>query len=387
MTSHALLSASGADRWMSCTPSPRAEESVSEESSEYAKEGTFAHSLAELKLSLHLGEIGKREYNKRLKEEKTNEFYSEDLEEYVDVYVNFAIEKINEAKERTKDALILLEKRLDYSPWVKEGFGTGDLVLISDDVLEIVDLKFGKGIKIEAQDNSQLKLYSLGAINEFGLLYDIRTIKMTICQPRLDHISTEEVAADDLLDWAENIVKPLADLAYEGKGEFKSGDHCRFCRIRHTCRQRSKDNLKIACLDFRPPPTLTDDEIVEVLSGIDELIKWAKDVEEYAFKEAVNKGKSWEGFKLVEGRRTRRYSSEEKVAEALLDAGYEEEKIFSKSLLSLTKLEKELGKKEFEEILGSLIETPPGKLKLVPDDDKRLEVSSSAEIDFKKESR
>lgn len=385
MSSHALLSASGADRWMACTPSPRTEESVSEESSEFAKEGTFAHTLAELKLSLHLGEITKREYNKRLKEEKTNEFYSEDLEDYVDVYVNFAIEKVNEAKARTKDALILLEKRLDYSPWVREGFGTGDLVLIADEVLEIVDLKFGKGIKVEAQDNSQLKLYSLGAINEFGLLYDIRTIKMTICQPRLDHISTEELAADDLLDWAENIVKPLADLAYEGKGDFKSGDHCRFCSVRHTCRQRSEDNLKLACLDFRPPPTLTDEEIVEVLETIDDLIKWAKDVEDYAFKEAANNGKQWPGYKLVEGRRTRRYSSEEKVAEALLDAGYEEEKIFSKSLLSLTKLEKELGKKEFEEIIGSLIEVPPGRLKLVPDIDKRVAVKNSAEIDFKEE--
>ena len=385
MTDHALLSASGADRWMSCTPSPRAEESVSEESSEFAKEGTFAHTLAELKLSLHLGEISKKDYNKRLKELKTNEFYSGELEKYVDVYVNFAIEKINEAKARTKDALILLEMRLDYSPWVREGFGTGDLVLISDDVLEIVDLKFGKGIKVEAQDNSQLKLYSLGAINEFGLLYDIKTIKMTICQPRLDHISTDEVAADDLLDWAENIVKPLAELAYEGKGDFKSGDHCRFCRIRYSCRKRSEDNLKLACLDFRPPPTLTDEEIVEVLETIDDLVKWAKDVEEYAFKEAANKGKQWPGFKLVEGRRTRRYSSEEKVAKVLLDAGYEEEKIFSKSLLSLTKLEKELGKKEFEEILGDLIEIPPGKLKLVPDSDKRVAVKNSAEIDFKEE--
>ncbi|WP_129724697.1 DUF2800 domain-containing protein [Xylanivirga thermophila] len=385
MTDHALLSASGADRWMACTPSPRAEESVSEESSEFAKEGTFAHTLAELKLSLHLGEISKKDYNKRLKELKTNEFYSGELEKYVDVYVNFAIEKINEAKARTKDALILLEMRLDYSPWVREGFGTGDLVLISDDVLEIVDLKFGKGIKVEAQDNSQLKLYSLGAINEFGLLYDIKTIKMTICQPRLDHISTDEVAADDLLDWAENIVKPLAELAYEGKGDFKSGDHCRFCRIRYSCRKRSEDNLKLACLDFRPPPTLTDEEIVEVLETIDDLVKWAKDVEEYAFKEAANKGKQWPGFKLVEGRRTRRYSSEEKVAKVLLDAGYEEEKIFSKSLLSLTKLEKELGKKEFEEILGDLIEIPPGKLKLVPDSDKRVAVKNSAEIDFKEE--
>lgn len=385
MTTHALLSASGADRWLSCPPSARLEESMDEESSDFAKEGTFAHTISELKLSNHLGHITKVQYNKNLKELRKNQFYSKELEDYVDSYVNFAIEKINEAKAITKDAQVLLEMKLDYSQWVKEGFGTGDLVLVTDDVLEIVDLKFGKGIKVDAQDNSQMKLYALGAISQFGILYDIKTVKMTIFQPRLDHVSTEELNADDLVHWADNIVKPIADLAFEGKGEFKSGNHCRFCRIRATCRKRSELADKLACLDFKPPATLTDDEIVEVLSNIDELIKWAKDVEAYAFKEAANNGKEWPGFKLVEGRSSRRYSSEEKVAEALLEAGYEEERIYSKSLLNLTKLEKELGKKEFEEILGSLIEKPPGKLKLVPEDDKRPAIKSSAEIDFKEE--
>lgn len=319
MSSHALLSASGADRWMNCPPSARLEESIDEESSEYAKEGSFAHTLSELKLSNYLGSIKKAEYNKSLKELKKNQFYNKELEDYVDSYVNFAIEKINEAKAITKDAQILLEMRLDYSEWVKEGFGTGDLVLVTDDVLETVDLKFGKGIKVDAQDNSQMKLYALGAISQFGLLYDIKTVKMTIYQPRLDHVSTEELNADDLLHWGENIVKPIADLAFEGKGEFKAGDHCRFCRIRATCRKRSELADKLACLDFKPPATLTDDEIVEVLSNIDDLISWAKDVEAYAFKEAAKNGKEWPGFKLVEGRSSRRYSSEEAVATRLLD--------------------------------------------------------------------
>lgn len=199
-----------------------------------------------------------------------------------------------------------------------------------------------------------MKLYALGAINLYGMLYNIEKIKMTIIQPRLDNISTAEMKIEELLEWAETEVKPNAERAYKGEGEFyPSYNSCLFCRAKAICRSRADENMKIACLDFRPPQTLTDDEVVEVLLQVDELIKWAKDVETYAFTEVVNNGKTWPGFKLVEGRRTRRYSSEEKVAEAPLDAGYEEEKIYSKSLLSFTRLEKELGKKEFEEIIGS----------------------------------
>ena len=206
---------------------------------------------------------------------------------------------------------------------------------------------------------------------------------MTIIQTRLDSISTDEISLEELLEWGEMIVKPKAEMAFKGEGEYKVSDHCRFCKVKSICRARADENLRLACLDFKPPPLLTDEEISEVLLTVDELKKWASDVEEYAFNKAIKEGKKWPGMKLVEGRRSRRYRSEEDVAKKLLDAGYEEEMIFSKSLLSLTKLEKELGKKEFEEILGSLIDVPPGKIQLVPESDKRPEMQSSAEIDFK----
>lgn len=383
MAEHALLSASGASRWMKCPPSARLEEMVEDEASEYAKEGSFAHTLAELMLSYHLGDLTRAQYNKELKEMKKNHFYSDDMDQFIGAYVELAIEKINEAKAHTKDPVVMIEMRLDYSPWVPEGFGTGDLVLVANEVLEIVDLKFGKGIKVSAVDNPQMRLYALGALNQYDCLYDIRKVKATICQPRLDNISTEELEVEELLDWAENEVRPKAELAWKGEGNFQSGEHCVFCKIKATCRARADENLKLACMDFKEPPLLNDDEIVEVLTKIDELKKWASDVEAFALSAAVNDGKDWPGLKLVEGRRSRRYSSETEVAEKLLDAGYSEDKIYSKSLLSLTKLEKSLGKKVFEEIIGDLIESPPGKLKLVPVDDKRPAARSSAEIDFK----
>lgn len=379
MTSHALLSASGADRWMNCPPSARLEEDIENVSSIYAKEGTFAHDLGELKLLKHLGDITKVEFNKKLKALKQNEFYSKELEMYVDQYVDFAIEKINEHKA----GIVFIEKRVDYSCICKEGFGTCDLLILDGDVIEVVDLKFGKGLKVDAKDNSQLKLYGLGAVDNFNFIFEAKKVRMTIVQPRLDHISTDEIEVEDLLAWGDQEVKPKAELAYEGKGEFNPGDHCRFCRVKDRCRARAQANMELAKLDFKAAPLLTDLEVVMALEQVDELVKWAKDVEKFAYTEAVNNGKEWPGFKLVEGRRTRRYSSEEKVAQALLEAGYEEEKIYSKSLLSLTKLEKELGKKEFEEILSDLIEVPPGKLKLVPDRDTRVAVKNSAEIDFK----
>ena len=273
---------------------------------------------------------------------------------------------------------------MNYGCICKEGFGTCDLLILDGDAIEVIDLKFGKGLKVDAIDNSQLRLYALGAVDNFNFIFEAKKVRMTIMQPRLDHISTDEMEIDELLKWGDEEVRPKADLAYAGEGEFNPGEHCRFCGVKDRCRARANENMRLAALDFKAAPLLTDLEVVRVLEQIDELVKWAKDVESYAYLEAINNNKEWPGFKLVEGRRTRRYSSEEAVAEKLLEAGYGEERIYSKSLLTLTKLEKELGKKDFEEIIGSLIERPPGKLKLVPDDDKRIEVGSSAEIEFKK---
>ena len=231
MTSHALLGASSSERWMNCPPSIRLEELEEGKSSIYAREGTFAHDLGELKLQLHLGQISKVSFNKKLKESKKNEFYSDELEKYIDVYVDFAIEKINEHK----NGIVFIEKRVDYSSLCKEGFGTCDLLILDEDVIEVVDLKFGMGLRVDAKENSQLRLYSLGAIDNFNFIFEAKKVRMTIVQPRLDSISTEELDVEELLNWGEVEVRPKAELAYAGEGEFSSGEHCRWCRISSRC--------------------------------------------------------------------------------------------------------------------------------------------------------
>lgn len=383
MRAHALLSASGSSRWMACTPSPRLEEEREEQTSIYAEEGTFMHELSELHLNLYLGHIGKVAFNKQLKQMKKNEFYTAEIESAVQVYVDLVIERTNDARAQCKDALILIEQRLDYSPWAAEGFGTGDVLIISDQAIEVIDLKGGKGIKVDSEDNSQMRLYALGALNGFGFLYEAQTVLMTIIQPRLDHISTAEISKEDLLKWGEEEVKPKAALAFAGEGDFAAGEHCRFCKVKASCRARAKENMALTRLDFKAGPLLTDDEIVEVLLTVKELQKWAKDVETYAFTKAVKENKEWPGMKLVEGRSSRKYSSETEVAQLLIKTGYPEETIYSKSLLSLTALEKQLGKKKFEETVGHLIIKPPGNMQLVAESDKRQAVKNSAQIDFK----
>ncbi|WP_446898816.1 DUF2800 domain-containing protein [Clostridium sp. LBM24168] len=374
MGEHALLSASSSHRWIACPPSARLEENFENKSSVFAKEGTAAHALAEYKLKKYLGiKI------KKLK----SEFDEKELEYYTDIYFNYGCELIAEAKARSKDPIILVEQKLDFSNCVPKGFGTGDLVIVSDKILDIVDLKYGKGVEVSGAHNPQMMLYAIGALNLFDSLYDIEKVRMTICQPRLDNISTFEITVDDLIKWAEDVVKPKADLAIKGEGEFCAGEHCRFCRAKFNCRARTEENMKMAQYDFRKGPLLNDDEIAEILSGIDELQKWANDIQAYALDKAVNENKKWDGFKLVEGRSSRKYSDEEAVSKTLIDAGYKEEDIYSKNLLGITAMEKAMGKKKFKELLNNLVYKPQGKLTLVVESDKRPEIKNTAELDFK----
>ncbi|TYS69713.1 DUF2800 domain-containing protein [Sutcliffiella horikoshii] len=379
---HASLSASGASRWLACPPSVRLSEQYEETTSVFAKEGTFMHELSELYLSYYLKQMTKTQFNKRLKQMKQNEFYNAEIEQAVQTYVDFATEKMNEAKATSKDPLILIEEKVDFSPWVPAAFGTGDIILIYGDRLEVIDLKGGKGVKVSAVENPQMRLYALGALNNFGVLYDTQKILMTVVQPRLDNISTDEMKVDELLEWAETIVKPKAELAFKGEGDFMAGEHCRFCKVKATCRARAEENLKLACMDFQKPPLLTDDEVVEVLTSIDQLMSWAKDVQEYALNMAMDENKQWPGMKLVEGRGSRKYSDENAVVDALTAAGYDGDVIYKKSLNTITTLEKELGKKKFQELLGSFITKAQGKVKLVPEEDKRPEIKASPEADF-----
>ncbi|MEK3992323.1 DUF2800 domain-containing protein [Robertmurraya sp. FSL R5-0851] len=379
---HAVLSASKADMYLKCTPSIRLGEQFEEETSVFAREGTFMHELSEIRLAYFLKQMTKTQLNKKLNQMKQSEFYNGETEQAVQSYIDIVIEKINEARARNKDPLILIEERLDFSPWVPEGFGTGDVVIISDGILEVVDLKGGKGVKVSAENNAQMRLYALGAIHGFGMLYDIQTVLVTIIQPRLDNISTDEIQIDDLLEWAESEVKQKAELAFAGEGTFVVGPHCRWCKAKATCRARAEENMKLACLDFQKPPLLTDEEVVEVLTSLDELISWAKTVQEFALSMSVNENKQWPGMKLVEGRGSRKYSDEEAVIATLTAAGYDNNVIYKNTLNTITALEKELGKKEFEELLGSLVTKAPGKIKLVPEEDKRPEIKASPEADF-----
>lgn len=385
MAKHAILSASGSERWLNCPPSARLEEQITEEKSEYAAEGTFAHKLAELHLQNYLKLIKKVEYDKKLKQLKENEFYSQEMEDYIQIYIDIAIEKINEAKSRSKDAIVFLEQQLDFSPWVPEGFGTGDVVIISDGIVEVVDFKYGKGVPVSAEENTQMRLYGLGAVNLFNILYDIKTIRMTIVQPRLDSVSTESLSVKELLIWGDTTVKPKAKLAFKGEGEFQAGDHCRFCRAKATCRARAEANLELARYDFQDPALLSNDEIAEILFKADELKAWAADIQTYALEQAYKHGIKFDGWKLVEGRSNRKYTDEEEVAKILIEKGYNEDDIYKKSILNITAMEKLLGKRKFNAILNDLVVKPAGKPTLVPETDKRPELSSVAAAieDFK----
>jgi hypothetical protein len=385
MVKHAILSASGSEKWLNCPPSARLEEQTAEERSIYAEEGTFAHLLAEIHLKNYLNILNNAEYNKKLQKLKENEFYSQEMKDYLDTYIEIVVEKINEAKARSKDTIVFLEQKLDFSPWVPEGFGTGDVVIISDGIVEVVDFKYGKGVPVSAEGNTQMRLYGLGALNLFDVLYDINTIRMTIVQPRLDSVSTESLSVKELLIWGDTTVKPKAKLAFKGEGEFQAGDHCRFCRAKATCRARAEANLELARYDFQDPALLSNDEIAEILFKADELKAWAADIQTYALEQAYKHGIKFDGWKLVEGRSNRKYTDEEEVAKILIEKGYKEDDLYTKSILGITAMEKLLGKKKFGELLDDLVIKPPGKPTLVPEGDKRPELSSAAAAikDFK----
>lgn len=374
MAQHALLSASSSHRWLNCTPSARLEEHFENTSSVFAEEGTAAHALAEYKLKKYLG----------IKAEMpVSEFDGEELEYYTDIYVDYSIELITEIKKKCKDPIILIEQKLDYSCFVPEGFGTGDLIIVADNTLDIVDLKYGRGVAVTADDNPQMKLYAIGALVLFDFLYDIENIRMTICQPRLENISTFEMSKDELLNWAEKELKPKAELAINGEGQFIPGEHCRFCKARYTCRARADELMSLARHDFKLPSMLTEEEIAEVLNLSQRISQWADDVYAYATEKAISEGMQWKGFKLVEGRSNRKFINEEEVIKTCMDNGITD--IYKQSLKGISEMEKHLGKKRFSELLGALIEKPKGKITLVSEKDKREAIKNTAEIDFKEE--
>lgn len=385
---HAKLSASGSEKWMTCTPSARLEENFPDEGSEFASEGTFAHEVFELELRFYLGQIDGKKYKAERNKLKTNKFFTKDLEDYVFAAYSKAVDRIVAARERCKDPVILVEQRLDFSRWVPEGFGTGDLVIITDGLVEVLDLKYGKGIYVDATNNSQMRLYGLGAYNELSHLYDIDTVSMTVLQPRLDNWGNETVSLEYLLKWAKNEVVPKAQLAWDGLGEFVPGDHCVscFCKGRYTCKARAEQAIAVAQQEFGPiqdaqpplPESLSADRIAALLPKADMVIDWFNDLKAYALKQAIEHDNIVPGFKLVEGRSNRKYKDQDQVAQALLAEGIDPAVIYERSLLGITAMEKALGKKVFADVLGDLIIKPEGKPTLVPESDKRPALNSVA---------
>ncbi|MEL4026380.1 DUF2800 domain-containing protein [Lysinibacillus endophyticus] len=372
MSDHAVLSASGAHRWLNCLPSARLElEFVNNESSA-ADEGTAAHALCEHKLKKALHMRSKR---------PVSVYNSDEMEEHSDAYVEFVMEQLELAKQSCTDPLILIEQRLDFSCYVPQGFGTGDCIIIGDKKLHIIDFKYGMGVLVDAVDNPQMKLYALGALEIYDSLYDIEEVSMTIFQPRRENVSTWTIRVEDLKAWAEKELKPKAKKAYDGEGEYLPGEWCTFCRAAVKCRARAEEKLKLAQSEFKLPPLLTDSEIEEVLSKLSDLTKWANEIIAYATDAAVNHGKEWHGFKVVEGRSVRKYKDEDAVAEVAKANGYKD--IFRQSLITLTEMERLMGKAKFEKILGDLIYKPPGKPTLVPLSDKRPAMNvSNAKNEF-----
>lgn len=372
---HARLSASGAHRWMACTPSVKLEEQFPDKESAYAAEGTLAHTMAETIIRYNNNDITKKAFSTRMNKIRKEELYGKDMEEYISDYAQNVWEIFNEAKASCPDAQLLPEQRLDFSEYVPDGFGTGDIVIIADDMVQVIDLKYGKGVGVSAKENPQLRLYGLGAYLEHSMLYDIRRVKMTIIQPRLENISTEELSVEELLEWAEKEVRPKAELAMKGEGEYQTGEHCRFCKAKAVCRARSEYNLELSKLEFRNPDTLEEWEIGEILQRAEELNSYVSDVRDYVFDQALNHGKKYEGWKLVEGRSNRKYLDEGKVRETLIEAGYTDEDITETKVLGITAMEKAIGKKVFGEVLSGLVIKPEGKPVLVPETDKRPELN------------
>ena len=365
MPNHALLSASSSHRWLHCPPSARLCEGYDDKGSNFAAEGTDAHALCEYKLRTALGMEAK---------DPTEDlsWYDAEMEESANGYAAFVMELVEEAKKTCPDPVVLIEQRLDYSRYVAEGFGTGDCVIIADGTLHIVDFKYGRGILVEAEDNPQMMLYALGALELLDCLYDIDTVSMTIFQPRRGNVSTYTLPKADLYEWADTVLAPTAELAWSGEGEYHCGEWCQFCKAKADCRERAKANMELAKYEFKQPPLLTDEEVEDILSRIDELIAWASDIRDYALQAAIS-GKHWTGYKLVEGRSNRKYTDERAVVAAVRAAGYDP---YEHKVLSVTAMTTMLGKKQFNDILGGLVTKPQGKPTLVPDSDKRPAMTS-----------
>ena len=380
---HAILSASSSNKWLICTPSARLEENFENKTSEYMAEGTLAHAIAEFKVkSYFLEPISKATYTRRLNKLKKDEHFDKEMLTHTDTYLEY-IKGV--ALETNTKPFIAVEQKVDYSDYAPEGFGTADCILISKNTLHVIDFKYGKGVEVSAEENPQMKLYALGAIKQFGMFYDIKTIRLTIVQPRKDNISEFETAKEDLFSWGETVVKPQAQKAFMGIGDFVQGNHCIFCKAKGACEFRAKENMKVVgeIKEKQIRGILSNEEIADILNKTEGLNDWIKSVSEYALDEIL-KGNSVPGYKAVEGKSNRKIIDIDKAFEILEANGIDEALLYERKPLTLTQLEKTIGKKQVAESIGDYIEKPKGAPTLAKETDKRqaYEIKTSAKEDF-----
>lgn len=382
---HAPVGPSKAAQWMACTPSIRMEEGMPDKGSPYAAEGTLAHRLGELLLRERWEGL---DITAELAEVQADPLYSNEMREHMDGYAAFVEERMAEAKSRCPDPRIFIEQTVRFEEYIPEGFGTADCIILADGLMDVIDLKYGSGVPVSAEDNPQMKIYGLGSYLALSWAYDLPTIRLTIYQPRRDSVSVWSISAEDLLAWAEKELKPKAALAWAGEGECSPGEtQCRWCRAAPVCRALKEYQMEIAKYDFADARTMEPEEVAEVLTRLPSLQKWAESVKEYALNAALN-GASFPGFKIVEGRSNRRYIDEHAVFLRLKKAGYPTAELYKpRELLGITAMEKLVGRKHLEELVGGLIEKPVGAPTLVPDSDKRPQLNTAAQAaeDFKEE--
>jgi hypothetical protein len=373
MTAHALLSASGSKRWLMCTPSARLEATLPEQKRstkgiDFSAEGTLAHSLGEIRLRLAFNQIGHDEYDREYEIIKAHPIYQnytsserDDFEANVDNYVLYVRSQIGDGDTP------LFEQRVDFSDWVPDGFGTADVVILSKHAIRVIDLKFGRGVPVSAIDNTQLRLYALGAWSKFKEEYpDIKEVSYTIHQPRLDQLSTDGTTIAKLVDWAVYYVKPKAKKAWSGAGEFLPGEWCQFCKAKAQCRARSDFNTELAKLEFKEPGLLTEEEFSEVIDKAQSLKTWANDVEEYALQRALTDGTVPPGYKLGTTATHRKITDSALAATVLIEKGMSPEVIWeAPKLKSVATLEKLGPKGQVASWLGDLVQKPEGQPKLV----------------------
>lgn len=378
MSKHALLSPSSAARWLQCTPSARLEAKLPDRAGEAADEGTLAHKLSEILLKHHLKLINKITFLKELTLIKKNKLYTPAMMEYCEQFKAFVLTQYSDALKKSSDACIFLEQEVDLSHLAKNSYGTRDIAIVADHILDITDLKYGKGIKVSAVENKQMMLYALGTLAEFDMLFDIRTVRMTIFQPRIDNYDTWTIDVPALIKWAKDFVIPKAKLAYEGKGIRVAGEHCTFCKVKNTCAALSKYNLSVATHEFASADELTDKELVDIFKKASAFKTWINGIEDYMLKKALSENKKWPGLKLVAGRSTRSIANEAKAIQLLKNKKIRSALFLSApSLLGLTALEKNIGLKELNKIIGRLIIKPGGKPTLVDITDPRNEYHSA----------